>query len=293
MAVSRHAGRPLYDTCRNASRPDLYHSMDATCSALRFSQDGSFVLPPRAGGGVCSLLSSSFQGGVARVPFVCIGDEPLTAKLALRLQPDERDALRAEADARGVSMSALVRDLYFGAPVVSDVNRELVAELIRLGAVVRSAWDAAAASQSPYFPPLAEAIVDLQKFARTLAGKIKPSRVRHDRAADVVEFVGKSDGVALEAIVTLRLLPAEKDQLALDAEMAGITPGALVRRRIFGRPVSANINRVMQRRIRSLMAMLQHFLAEHRSRDYPEIYTTRSVLAALFKRMGHDLKAHS
>ena len=36
--------------------------------------------------------------GVARVPFVCIGDEPLTAKLALRLQPDERDALRAEAD---------------------------------------------------------------------------------------------------------------------------------------------------------------------------------------------------
>ncbi len=231
--------------------------------------------------------------GVARVPFVCIGDEPLTAKLALRLQPDERDALRAEADARGVSMSALVRDLYFGAPVVSDVNRDLVAELIRLGAVVRSAWDASAASQSPYFPPLAEAIVDLQKFARALAGKIKPSRVRHDRAADVVEFVGKSDGVALEAIVTLRLLPAEKDQLALDAEMAGITPGALVRRRIFGRPVSANINRVMQRRIRSLMAMLQHFLAEHRSRDYPEIYTTRSVLAALFKRLGHDLKAHS
>lgn len=232
--------------------------------------------------------------GVARVPFVCIGDEPLTAKLALRLQPDERDALRAEADARGVSMSALVRDLYFGgAPVVSDVNRDLVAELIRLGALVRSAWDAAGASQSPYFPPLAEAIVDLQKFARTLAGKIKPSRVRHDRTADVVEFVGKSDGVALAAIVTLRLLPAEKDQLALDAEMAGITPGALVRRRIFGRPVSANINRVMQRRIRSLMAMLQHFLAEQRSRDYPEIYTTRSVLAALFKRLGHDLKAHS
>ncbi|WP_198345398.1 plasmid mobilization protein [Pseudomonas aeruginosa] len=164
------------------------------------------------------------------MPFVCIGDEPLTEKLALRLQPDERDALRAEADARGVSMSALVRDLYFGAAVVSDVNRDLVAELIRLGAVVRSEWDAAAASQSPYFPPLAEAIVDLQKFARTLAGKIKPSRARHDRAADVVEFVGKSDGVALAAIVTLRLLPAEKERLAMDAEMAGITPGALVRR---------------------------------------------------------------
>lgn len=98
--------------------------------------------------------------------------------------------------------------------------------------------------------------------------------------------------MALAAIVTLRLLPAEKDLLAMDAEMAGITPGALVRRRIFGRPVSANINRVMQRRIRSLMAMLQHFLAEQRSRDYPEIYTTRSVLAALFKRLGHDLKAH-
>lgn len=85
------------------------------------------------------------------MPFVCIGDEPLTEKLALRLQPDERDALRAEADARGVSMSALIRDLYFGSAVVSDVNRDLVAELIRLGAVVRSAWDAACASQSPYF----------------------------------------------------------------------------------------------------------------------------------------------
>ena len=230
--------------------------------------------------------------GVARVPFVCIGDEPLTEKLALRLQPDERDALRAEADARGVSVSALVRDLYFGAAVVSDVNRDLVEELIRLGAVVRSAWDASGASQSPYFPPLADAIVDLQKFARTLTRKIKPSRVRHDRAADVVDFGGKFDGVALKAIVTLRLLPTEKDQLAMDAEMAGITPGALVRRRIFGRPVSADINRVMQRRIRSLMAMLQHFLAEQRSRDYPEIYTTGSVLAALFKRLGHDLKTH-
>ena len=217
--------------------------------------------------------------GVARVPFVCIGDEPLTEKLALRLQPDERDALRAEADARGVSVSALVRDLYFGAAVVSDVNRDLVEELIRLGAVVRSAWDASGASQSPYFPPLADAIVDLQKFARTLTRKIKPSRVRHDRAADVVDFGGKFDGVALKAIVTLRLLPTEKDQLAMDAEMAGITPGALVRRRIFGRPVSADINRVMQRRIRSLMAMLQHFLAEQRSRDYPEISTTGSVLA--------------
>ena len=233
---------------------------------------------------------------VARVPFVCVGDEPLTEKLALRLQPDERDALRAEAAARKVSVSALVRDLCSGATVVSDVNRDLVAELIRLGAVVRSEWDAAAASQLPYYPPLAEAIVDLQKFARTLAGKIKPSRARHDRAADFVEFVGKvgkSNGVALTAIVTVRLLHAEKERLAMDAEMAGITLGALVRRRIFGRPVSANINRVMQRRIRSLMAMLQHFLAEQRSLEYPEIYTTRSVLAALFKRLGHDFKAHS
>ena len=226
------------------------------------------------------------------MPFVCIGDEPLSEKLALRLQPDERDALRAEADARAVSVSALVRELYFGAAVMSDVNRDLVAELIRLGAVVRSKWDAAGVSQSPYFPPLADAIVDLQKFARTLTGKIKPSRVRHDRAADVVEFAGKSDGVALAAIVTLRLLPTEKDRLAMDAEMAGITPGALVRRRIFGRPVSANINRVMQRRIRSLMAMLQHFLAEQRSQEYPEIYTARRVLAELFKWLGHDLKAH-
>ena len=247
---------------------------------------------PLVPGDAFAVCYQAVFNGVERVPFVCIGDEPLTGKLALRLQPDERDALRAEADARDVSMSALVRDLYFRAALFSDVNRDLVAELIRLGAVVRSAWDAAAASESPYFPPLADAIVDLQKFARTLTGKIKPSRVRHDRVADVVEFVGKSDGVALDAIVTLRLLPTEKDRLAMDAEMAGITPGALVRRRIFGRPVPANINRVMQRRIRSLMAMLQHFLAEQRSRDYPEIYTARSVLVALFKRLGHDLKAH-
>ena len=245
-----------------------------------------------APGEAFTVCYQAVLNGVTRVPFVCIGDQPLTEKLALRLQPDERDALRAEADARGVSVSALVRDLYFGAAVVSDVNRDLVEELIRLGAVVRSAWDASGASQSPYFPPLADAIVDLQKFARTLTRKIKPSRVRHDRAADVVDFGGKFDGVALKAIVTLRLLPTEKDQLAMDAEMAGITPGALVRRRIFGRPVSADINRVMQRRIRSLMAMLQHFLAEQRSRDYPEIYTTGSVLAALFKRLGHDLKTH-
>lgn len=250
------------------------------------------LLPaPHAGGGVFSLLKADFKG-VSMVPFVCIGDEPLSEKLSLRLQPNERDALRAEANARGVSVSVLTRHLYFGFSVMSDVNRDLVAELIRLGAVVRSAWDAAGASHTPYFPPLSEAIIDLQKFADKLAGEIKPSRVHHDRAADVVEFVGKSDGVALSAIVTLRLLPSEKDQLAMDAEMAGITSGALVRRRIFGRPVSANINRVMQRRIRSLMAMLQHFLVEQRSLEYPEIYTTRNGLAVLFKRLGHDLKAH-
>ena len=247
---------------------------------------------PLAPGEAFSACYQVVFKGVTRVPFACIGDEPLSEKLALRLQPNERDALRVEADARGVSTSALVRDLYFGDAIVSDVNRELVTEFIRLGALVRSEWDAAGESQSPYYPSLSEAIVDLQKFARTLTGKIKPSRVRHDRSADVIEFIGKSDGVALTAIVTLRLLPAEKDRLAMDAEMAGITPGALVRRRIFGRQVSANINRVMQRRIRSLMAMLQHFLAEQRSQDYPEIYTTRSVLAALFKRLGHDLKAH-
>ena len=132
-----HAGTPRAPTCIIQWTP-----LVRRCASHKMALSSCPLAP---GVAFAACYQAVFKG-VARVPFVCIGDEPLTEKLALRLQPDERDALRAEADARGVSMSALIRDLYFGAAVISDVNRDLVAELIRLGAVVRSAWDAACAS---------------------------------------------------------------------------------------------------------------------------------------------------
>lgn len=238
----------------------------------------------------CRGAHKSFHG-VTVMPFVCLGVEPLTEKIALRLQPAEQIALISESAERGMSVSALVRQLYFGKPVVGDVNRELVLKMIRLGAAVRSAWDDAVASAVPHNPHFVEALVDLQRFVRGVEKGMTRGCVHFDRFSDAIHFDEFLYGrEALSVIVTFRILPEEKSRLLMDAEMAGITASALIRRRVFGRPVPANINRVMQRRTRQLMGMLHHFIGDQRCGAYPELHSTRSALSTLFGALGHDLK---
>ena len=228
------------------------------------------------------------------MPFACIGTEPLTEKIALRLLPTERIAVLSEAVERDLSVSALVRQLYFGAPIISDVNRELVMTMISLGIVVRSTWDAALSCGALHHSAFVQAVVDLQRFARSVEKNMTHGCVHRDRFADAIFFDDlEIDRGALSVIVTIRVLPLEKSQLQLDAELAGLTTSALIRQRIFGRPVSADIDRIMRRRIRSLMAMLQHFIGDQRGLNCPELYATRSALAMLFRRLAHDFKTHS
>jgi hypothetical protein len=63
---------------------------------------------------------------------------------------------------------------------------------------------------------------------------------------------------ALEAVVNVRLTPAEKDQLREDAELAGLSLSELVRRRYFGRPIVANADIIMVREMRRIGGLLKH-----------------------------------
>lgn len=224
------------------------------------------------------------------MPFICIHEKPLTEKMAIRLQPGERAALNNEALSRNLSASALIRELYFNSKILSTTTQEKVKELVELGAHVKKEWDIAV-EKNAFHASLSKALAELQRTAIINTLNIKKNRLHTDNSADAVDFkeeVNEKEE-ALSSIVTLRLLPDEKEKLKLEAEFAGITAGALVRKRIFGRKVNSNANRLMQRRARSLMAMLKHFLAYPESKKYPEIYSTLSVLATLLKRLGHDL----
>jgi hypothetical protein len=60
------------------------------------------------------------------MPFEVQGDAPLTAKIAVRLQPAEKGQLREDADLAGISVSELVRRRYFGRPIVANADLMMI-----------------------------------------------------------------------------------------------------------------------------------------------------------------------
>lgn len=78
--------------------------------------------------------TSCFLGAM---PFEVQGDAPLTAKIAVRLQPEEKAQLREDADIAGISVSELVRRRYFGRPIVANADLMMIRELRRLGGLLK------------------------------------------------------------------------------------------------------------------------------------------------------------
>jgi Ribbon-helix-helix protein, copG family len=71
------------------------------------------------------------------MPFQPIGDENLEAKLDIRLPAAEKERIREDAAKAGVSMSEMVRRRYFGRPIVSRADERAIAQLIKLGGLLK------------------------------------------------------------------------------------------------------------------------------------------------------------
>ena len=67
---------------------------------------------------------------------------------------------------------------------------------------------------------------------------------------------------ALDEKIAVRLTTAEKQRLAVDAEIAGLSMSALVRARYFGRPIITNTDQVMIRELRRLGGLLKNVHVE-------------------------------
>ena len=68
----------------------------------------------------------------------------------------------------------------------------------------------------------------------------------------------KDDDERLDAVVNVRLLTAEKDQLRRDAETAGLSMSELVRRQYFNQTIRSHVDEVLINELRRLGGLLKH-----------------------------------
>ena len=67
---------------------------------------------------------------------------------------------------------------------------------------------------------------------------------------------------ALNARITLRLAPDEKERLLSDADLAGLSVSEVIRRHYFGRPIIANADAAMIRELRRMGGLMKHLHIE-------------------------------
>jgi hypothetical protein len=111
------------------------------------------------------------------MPFEIIGDEPLSAKIAVRLTPAEKDKLRQDADLAALSVSELVRRRYFGRPIIAESDMVVIRELTRiaaqqrqLGALIKKINRE---SREVYSEQVSDTIKEMEKVVRLLASSIE------------------------------------------------------------------------------------------------------------------------
>lgn len=102
------------------------------------------------------------------MPFQTKCDVPLRAKIAVRLQAEEKAALREDADIAGLSVSELVRRRYFGRPIIADADMTMIRELRRLGGLLKHVH---LQSSGVYSSQTAQAIQAVHAYIERLANK--------------------------------------------------------------------------------------------------------------------------
>jgi hypothetical protein len=133
---------------------------------------------PLAGEAFSLCYQSVFNfWGTVRMPFEIKGDELLSAKIAVRLTPIEKDKLRQDADLAAFSVSELVRRRYFGRPIIAEADMLVIRELTRiaaqqrqLGALIKKINRE---SREVYSDQVSDTIAEMAKVVRLLASAIE------------------------------------------------------------------------------------------------------------------------
>jgi hypothetical protein len=94
----------------------------------------------------------------------------------------------------------------------------------------------------------------------------------------------------LDAVVNVRLTASEKARLKEDADLAGLSLSALVRRRYFGRPILASADAVMLRELRRIGGLLKHIHNESGGVYSKDTAAALVVLKTYIGKLSRDRK---
>jgi hypothetical protein len=100
------------------------------------------------------------------MPFKVKGDEALTVRVSVRVTPGEKERLEDDAGKAGLSVSELIRRRYFGRPIMASADATVVAELRRLGGLLKHVHNE---SNGAYSRQTSEALSALTRYIERLA----------------------------------------------------------------------------------------------------------------------------
>ena len=95
---------------------------------------------------------------------------------------------------------------------------------------------------------------------------------------------------ALDEKIAVRLTTAEKQRLALDAEIAGLSMSSLVRARYFGRPIIASADLAMINNLNSLRGQLKNMHNESNGEYAPETSAMLALIADAVRAIARSKK---
>jgi len=101
--------------------------------------------------------------------FRTIGDQNLDSVVNVRLTSGEKVQLQEDAEMAGVSVSALVRARYFGRRLTANSDRVMLAELRRLGGLLKHLHNE---SNGDYSHHTADALMQIQRYIKSLNSKM-------------------------------------------------------------------------------------------------------------------------
>ncbi len=94
--------------------------------------------------------------------------------------------------------------------------------------------------------------------------------------------------VSLTAALRLRLSETEKEQLRIDADLAGLSMSALVRSRYFGKPVIAQAEALIVNELRRLGRLFNHIHKESNGLYSTETVRVIDEIKKCVDRIGRD-----
>ena len=96
---------------------------------------------------------------------------------------------------------------------------------------------------------------------------------------------------SLDAKIAVRLTIEEKQRLAEDAEIAGLSMSALVRARYFGRPIIASADLAMINNLNSLRGQLKNMHNESNGEYAPETSAMLALVADAVRVIAKSKKS--